>query len=688
MRYDTPEGIKDQHVKYYQKLLTPDESNKNESAVNRVVSGMNLIAKSTEAKIIEEEEVEDVVTKLKKKKAKDKAMWKNELAIHGGQEMIKSLTKIFQIVTNRLEGLEQWNIMSIKSIHKKGPKMKMPNKRGLFLTNVVGKIFERVIKRRNKEPFDEGLSPNQTGGRTKRSGVDNLLVVLSVVERNTYLNKTTYLTFADVQKCFDSLWLDDGIKDLWMCGVDVRDAIMIKNLNSKAKITIDTPVGMTEEFEVENIVKQGTVYAVDICGAVIDNINKTGYGVITMYGPDLVINALAFVDDIVSAGSPLASNNTIQSCNMMEEKKKITFNTDHGKSAVMKSNKKRYNNSITKEVKKGSFEEVKEYKLLGVWVDETGRYMINTKKNRKRERFMTNNVKSFANQHNMGQLAICGRLKMLDAVVMKALLHGVEAYPTITKEELNELERMQGRIIRDLVEVPPTTPYNALLLELGLPTMKARVEYRKLMLYHNLVNSDEKRIARKVVEVQREMDRNGTWLSGVQKIMKNYGIEDTTSEDVKSTWKKKVKERIREKTEESIRANCENQSKARTVMIEKYELKDYLKKAPVAEAKQILKARLHMMKLPCNYGRKDESCWLCGSDGEVTTEHYYRCSGAKGLQRNWNAKEEDLQSTNRTRLIRTTKFLEQVEEIFKPKWETNISPKVAEVQNMSKRKTK
>ena len=152
-------------------------------------------------------------------------MWKNELAIHGGQEMIKSLTKIFQIVTNRLEGLEQWNIMSIKSIHNKGPKMKMPNKRGLFLTNVVGKIFERVIKRRNKEPFDEGLSPNQTGGRTKRSGVDNLLVVLSVVERNTYLNKTTYLTFADVQKCFDSLWLDDGIKDLWMCGVDVRDAI-------------------------------------------------------------------------------------------------------------------------------------------------------------------------------------------------------------------------------------------------------------------------------------------------------------------------------------------------------------------------------------------------------------------------------------------------------------------------------
>ena len=71
---------------------------------------------------------------------------------------------------------------------------------------------------------------------------------------------------------------------------------------------------------------------------------------------------------------------------------------------------------------------------------------------------------------------------------------------------------MQGKIVRDLMEVPVTTPYQALLLELGIPTMKARVAYRKLMLYHNLSNSDEKRIARRVIEQQHRMDREGTWL--------------------------------------------------------------------------------------------------------------------------------------------------------------------------------
>ena len=222
-------------------------------------------------------------------------------------------------------------------------------------------------------------------------------------------------------------------------------------------------------------------------------VNETGHGVRTMYGPDLEIGALAFVDDIVSAGNSDASNNTIRSCKMMEVKKKITFNTDVGKSAVMRINKKKENGNITATVKKGRFGEVTEYKLLGTWIDESGKYMINIKKNQQRLPFMINNTKAYANHYNMGKLAISGRMKIMECVLMPGLLHGIEAYPTLTKEELKMLEKMQGKIIRELVEVPPTTPYDALLMELGLPTMKARIAYRKLMLYHNLANSDEKK---------------------------------------------------------------------------------------------------------------------------------------------------------------------------------------------------
>ena len=85
----------------------------------------------------------------------------------------------------------------------------MKNKRGIFIT----KVFEKILKNRNKEKVKEQLSPMQTGGVENRSTIDNIMTVLAVIERNCYYNKMTYITFADVKKCFDRIWLDDGVKD-------------------------------------------------------------------------------------------------------------------------------------------------------------------------------------------------------------------------------------------------------------------------------------------------------------------------------------------------------------------------------------------------------------------------------------------------------------------------------------------
>ena len=47
----------------------------------------------------------------------------------------------------------------------------MSNKRGLFLTNNVSKVNERVVKGRNDEKFREGRTEWQTGGIKNRSAI-------------------------------------------------------------------------------------------------------------------------------------------------------------------------------------------------------------------------------------------------------------------------------------------------------------------------------------------------------------------------------------------------------------------------------------------------------------------------------------------------------------------------------------
>ena len=113
--------------------------------------------------------------------------------------MIKSLLKVFNIVNETQEPPTEWNKMRIKTNHKKGAKSKMKNKRQI--TNTVSKIFERVLKVRNKEKTKEQMSPMQTGGVENRSTMDNVMIIFAIIERKKYMGMPTYVTFADVQKC-------------------------------------------------------------------------------------------------------------------------------------------------------------------------------------------------------------------------------------------------------------------------------------------------------------------------------------------------------------------------------------------------------------------------------------------------------------------------------------------------------
>ena len=78
-------------------------------------------------------------------------------------------------------------------------------------------------------------------------------------------------------------------------------------------------------------------------------------------------------------------------------------------------------------------------------------------------------------------------------------------------------------------------------------------------------------------------------------------------------------------TEKDIKKKCHPYNKSRTVMYDEYKLEDYLRETNIREAKYILKMRLHMMDIPCNFtSGKQTQCWLCGKSG-ANEEHYFRC---------------------------------------------------------------
>ena len=151
--------------------------------------------------------------------------------------------------------------------------------------------------------------------------------------------------------------------------------------------------------------------------------------------------------------------------------------------------------------------------------------------------------------------------------------------------------------------------------------------------------------------------------------MEYYGIEDKAKEMMKSEWKKIVKTKIREKEEERMRKECQEKHKYRVVLQGKYEMKQYIKDLSITKAKDVLAARLFMIKIPGNYKKREDMgpCWLCG-EGNEDMEHLYQCKKTEEIRKQWNTTACDLISTNTGKLVRTSQFLNHVESIMEPKW--------------------
>lgn len=181
-----------------------------------------------------------------------------------------------------------------------------------------------------------------------------------------------------------------------------------------------------------------------------------------------------------------------------------------------------------------------------------------------------------------------------------------------------------------------------------------------MMLYHNIIHSEEKRTIRKIMMYQKEEKRPGTWTSGVLQSIEDANIDIQPEEVLKSRWKKEVKGKLQDMNEKEVTAKSEEMRKGRTVCKDKYGRKKYME-MEIGEAREIMKMRLHMTPLPCNYGQSDKGCRICSRTGKVDTEHYLTCDGMKYMRKKWGISEEvKIETGDAEEMNVVAKYLRQV----------------------------
>ena len=576
-RMENKEEIIKEYQKHYQTLLsTRDGLTKNEveteEVIKRSIERLHKVKRPTIKYTYEE--IKDTIKTLKSKKAKDSSDWQNELLLHGGEEIVESLVKIFDMIGSQQEIPDVWENMWIKAIFKDARMKQVDKTRGLFMTNIISKVYEKVTQKRNSNEWEASTSPFQCGGKKGTSTIDHTLTILEIINRNKYLNKETYVIFIDMEKCFDKLWLESGIIELWKSGMNPNDAKMIYKMNKNANIIVHTPVGITDQFKVTNTVKQGTIYGPRICSKEIEKINEVNVKAVTMYSPRVEIEALTYVDDMTNAGSKECSEMALRNVKALEEEKKTTVNLLKSKYIIV--NKKVVNESdeLTTRLLNGApLERTDRHNFLGTWIDKSGKCELNIKKRKEKCEMVLTKVLQMASQNKVGNLSTTIKIELYTVIIIPILLYNMEAWGNMTEGNLKSLEQIQASFLKRLLKLPKTTPYLGMLYEIGVWRIVDVLLYKKMMLLHNIIHSDDKRIIKRIIIDQDNYSYPGCWLEVARKEARSRQITtdlDAIKQESKPVYKKRIKETIQTTLIRHIREN--ETTKLRTV------LKDHLEK--------------------------------------------------------------------------------------------------------------
>ena len=235
------------------------------------------VSQNIKSKKWTEENLIKVLRSLKKNKSADPhgliyELFRPEVI---GSDLFTSLLMLCNSVKEQLLIPHFLTFTDVTSIYKqKGDRSDLENDRGLFGVSKIRSIIEKLVYQDAYEDIDNTMSDSNVGGRKNRNIRDNLLVIYATINDAVRNKKEIDIQFYDISKCFDAMWYEDTMNDVFDAGLRGDKFALISLINKKCSVKVKTPVGDTDRFELNRIEMQGTVPAPLKCSVQIDTLGQ------------------------------------------------------------------------------------------------------------------------------------------------------------------------------------------------------------------------------------------------------------------------------------------------------------------------------------------------------------------------------------------------------------------------------
>ena len=404
----------------------------------------------------------------------------------------------------------------------------------------------------------------------------------------------------DVEKCFDSLWVEECINDAFEAGLDndKLPLLFLENQNAECAVKINNRI--SRRRSISNIIMQGTVFGSLLCTTTMDQLGKLCYqdeNLLYKYKGKVQVPTLGMVDDLLSVTkcSDALQSNIVT--NAFIEMKKLKLGAN--KCSRIHIGKKNCNCKELKvhtEIMKNSVKEM----YLGDYITPVGGTKDTISDRVAKGYGLLNEIKAIIQEIPLGKYKVDIGLKLRQAILINGLLYNSEAWHSINMKDIIQLEKIDNILLRFLLGCPAKTPTEFLFLETGSIPIRFILSSRRINYLHTILSRGKDELTRRVLEAQLESPISGDFADLVLKDLQMIDFPINLSNIKHYTpirFKDEVKTRIRTAAFKYLRQLQSEHTKTKTLEYEMLKVQSYLKSSQFSNAEanllSLLRSRMH-----------------------------------------------------------------------------------------------
>ena len=610
--------------------------------------------------------MEKAITSMKNNKCRDPEGLVSEILKPGvaGRDFKISLLAFLNKTKELLQIPKMLKKVNIALIPKPGKKklQDIKNHRGIFLIHKYRSLLMRMILNDKYDIIDQYMSDSNIGGRKQRGIRDHLFVVNGIIHDHKNSKKSLAIQILDYQSCFDSMWLEEVVNDLFLAGLNDDKLSVLYKINETNQIAVKTPMGLSERKEVKKIICQGDPWGPTECSLMIDGFGKESLKPNLEpyeYKEKVAIPLLGMMDDVLlisETGYKTAKLNAF--INSKTSIKRLQFGPEKchviyiGKDIPKHKKPDLYVDGwklkVVEDKETGQKEDAEDFdgerdilesdneKYLGQIISKDGSNTKNVENKTNKGKGMVDKIENILENNPGGNFHFEIALILRNACLISSLISGSESWYDMKEADYRRLERCDENLLSKILKCSTQVPCEVRYLELGILPIRYIIMLRRISYLQEILKQRTKKsLLYNFFLAQLENPTKNDWVTQVLKdivyLEVNLDldqIEQMSTEKFKGICKIKVKEKAFLYLEE--RKN--NLKSVKHIKYSRLEMASYLKHndfgLSTKERQYIFQCKFNDIDIRGNrkWKYQDIHCISCQIKTEVeNTEHILNC---------------------------------------------------------------